>query len=84
MFKLIKLYFLRYLNVLQRFLPGPVKAQKKSSQESKCRQGHYGCLDPLCMQIRAGSQRAMAAAFLYCFTDKFLYRIIPRLFKFLW
>lgn len=36
------------------------------------------------MQICAGSQRAMAAAFLYCFTDKFLFCIIPRLFKFLW
>lgn len=32
----------------------------------------------------ASSQRAMAAVFLYCFTDKFLFCIIPRLFKFLW
>lgn len=58
--------------------------QIKTTVWQKYRQGHYRCLDPLCMQMSAGLQRAMAAAFLYCFTDKFLFCIIPRLFKFLW
>lgn len=40
--------------VRHTYLLPEMEEAKKPPHESKCRQGHYGCLDPLCMQIVAG------------------------------